>query len=99
MGISPCKLGRPLLPHKETVGSPLLPNMKKMAAQWAVEWTVMGILPCKLGCPYFHIWKQWAAQWAAQYAAHCFQNMKMWAAEWAAHGNFAMQIRLSITSL
>ena len=54
MGISPCKLGCPLLPYKETVGSPLLPNMKKWAAQWAVEWAAhglsMGIFPCKLGC-------------------------------------------------
>ena len=42
MGILPCKLGCPLLPYKETVGSsvgsPLLPNMKKWAGQLAVEW-------------------------------------------------------------
>ena len=52
-------LGCPLLPYKETVdssvGSPLLPNLKKWAAQWTVEWAAhglpMGILPCKLGCP------------------------------------------------
>ena len=42
-GIFPCKLGCPLLPYMETVGSsvgssvgsPLLTNMKKWAAQWA----------------------------------------------------------------
>ena len=41
MGILPCKLGCPLLPYMETVGSsvgsPLLPNIKKWAAQWAAE--------------------------------------------------------------
>ena len=46
MGILPCKLGCPLLPYKETVGSSvgseLLPNLKKWAAQWAVEWAAHG---------------------------------------------------------
>ena len=49
----------PLLPYMETVGSsvgslvgsPLLPNMKKWAAEWAAHGLPMGILPCKLGCP------------------------------------------------
>ena len=46
MGILPCKLGCPLLPYMETVGSSvgslLLPNIKKWAAQWAVEWAAHG---------------------------------------------------------
>ena len=54
IGILPFKLGFPLLPYMETVGNPILPNMKKWAAQWAVEWAshglTMGILPCKLDC-------------------------------------------------
>ena len=46
MEILPCKLGCPQLPYKEilgnSVGHPLLPNMKKLAAQWAVEWAAHG---------------------------------------------------------
>ena len=46
MGILPCKLGCPLLPYIETVdssvGSPLLPNIKKWAVQWAAEWAAHG---------------------------------------------------------
>ena len=41
MGILPCKLGCPLLPYMETVGSlvgsPLRPNIKKWAAEWAAH--------------------------------------------------------------
>ena len=67
-----------------------------------------------MGCPweffhankaahYFHIWKQWAAQWAAHY----FQTFKKICSSvcsgvgcpCAAHGNFAMQIRLSTTAI
>ena len=51
MGILPCKLGCPLLPYMETVGSsvvssvgsPLLPKMKKWAARWAAEWAAHGL--------------------------------------------------------
>ena len=42
IGILLFKLGFPLLPYMETVGNPLLPNMKKWAAQWAVEWASHG---------------------------------------------------------
>ena len=59
MGSLSWKLGCPLLPYMETVGSsvgsPLLQKMKKWAAQWAMDWAAhvlpLGILPCKLGCP------------------------------------------------
>ena len=50
MGILQCKLGCPLHPYMETVdsskgtsvGNPLLPDMKKWAAQWAMEWAAPG---------------------------------------------------------
>ena len=51
MGSLPCKLGCPLLPYTETVGSPLLPNMKKWAAQWAVEWAAHGNFAMQIRMP------------------------------------------------
>ena len=58
MGILPCKLGYPLLPYMETVGSsvgsPLFSNMKKVGSSVGsgvgYPWLPMGILPCKLCC-------------------------------------------------
>ena len=55
MGILPCKLGCPLLPYMETVGSSvgsqLLPNMKKWAAQWAAEWAAHGNFAMQISLP------------------------------------------------
>ena len=51
MGILPCKLGCPLLSYMETVGSQLLPNTKKWAAQWAVEWAVHGNFAMQIRLP------------------------------------------------
>ena len=55
MGILPCKLGCPLLPYMETVGSSvgsqLLPNVKKWAAQWVVEWAAHGNVAMQIRLP------------------------------------------------
>ena len=59
MGILSCKLGCPLLPYMETVGSsvgssvgsPLLPNMKKWTAQWAAEWAAHGNFAMQIRLP------------------------------------------------
>ena len=55
MGILPCKLVCPLLPYMETVGSSvgsqLLPNVKKWAAQWAVEWAAHGNFAMQIWLP------------------------------------------------
>ena len=59
MGILPCKKGCPLLPCMETVGSsvdssvgsPLLPNLKKLAAQWAAEWAAHGNFAMQIRLP------------------------------------------------
>ena len=113
VGILPCKLGCPLLPYMETVGSsvgssvgsPLLLNMKKSAAQWAAEWAahglLIGILPCKLHCPLLPYMETGdSSMGSAQ-----LPNMKKVgssvgngvACPCATHGNFAMQIRLPTT--
>ena len=76
MGILPCKLGSPLRQYTETVGSsvgsPLLPNMKKLVAQWAVGWAAHG-LPKKfcpllpylepVGSPLLPIWNSGQLSW------------------------------------
>ena len=55
MGILPCKLGCPLLPYMETVGcsvgSLLLPNLKKWAAQWTAEWAAHGNFAMQIRLP------------------------------------------------
>ena len=55
MGILPCKLGCPLIPYTETlgssVGSPLLPNVKKWAAQWAMELAAPGNFAMQIRMP------------------------------------------------
>ena len=55
MGILPCKYGCPLLPYMETVGSslgsPLLPNIKKWATQWTAEWAAHGNLAMQIRLP------------------------------------------------
>ena len=55
MGILPCKLGCPLILYMETlgssVGSPLLPNVKKLAAQWAMELAAQGNFAMQIRMP------------------------------------------------
>ena len=83
-----------------SVGSPLLPNIKKWAAQWAAEWGYpWEFCHANSAAHYFHIWKQWAAQWAANFFQNWIKWAAQWAVEWAAHGNFVTQIRLPTTSI
>ena len=55
MEILPCKLGCPLLPYLETVGSsvcsPLLPNIRKWAAQCSAEWAAHGNFAMQIRLP------------------------------------------------
>ena len=83
MGILPCKLGCPLLPYMETVGSsvgssvcnPLLPNMKKEDSS--------------------HTEKNRGAAHFADHGLHVGNGV---GCPLAAYGNFAMQIRLPTAS-
>ena len=88
MGILPCKLSCPLLPYMETVGSsvgsPLLPNMKKWAAEWAAH-GAHGNFAMQIKLP--------------TNSAHGLQVGNGVGCPWAAHGNFAMQIGLPTTSI
>ena len=75
MGILPCKLGCPLLPYMNTVGSSVgsgvgcpweFCHANKAAhyfdirIKWATQWSAH----------YFQVWNKWAVQWAAHLAAH-----------------------------
>ena len=109
MGILPCKLGWPLLPYMETVGSsvsssvgsPVLPNMKKWATQWAVEKAApglpMGNLPCQLSFPLPVL--SYMETVGNSVGSPLLLYMKKWAVEWAVYGNFAMKIRLPPSSI
>ena len=81
-------------------GSPLLPNMKKWAAQWAVEWAAhglpMGILSWKLSCPLFpytetvgnSVGSGVGCPWEIRHAnkaTHYFHIRIIVWAQWAAH--------------
>ena len=69
----------------ETVGSPLLSNIKKLAAKLAVEWAAHGNIAMQVQLLTTSIYgDSWQLRWAA---------------EWAANGNFAMLIRLPTTSI
>ena len=100
MGILPCKLGWPLLPYMEpvgssvgsSIGSPLRPKYEKSGQlSGQGSWRHMGVLPCKLGCLLL--------RYMETVGSSVGSSVGKWAAEWAAHGNFAMQIRLPTTSL
>ena len=63
MGILPCKLGCPLLPYIETVGS-------AVGSRVGFPWE---FCQANKAAHYFHIRMQWVAQWATHWAVHYFQ--------------------------
>ena len=96
MGILPCKLG-------SSVGSPLLTNIKKWAAQWAAELTTHGNFAMQIRLPTTSIYGN-SGQLSGQSTTYKYEKVGSAVGSgvgcpWAAHRNFAMQIKLTTTSI
>ena len=109
IGILPCKFGCPLLPYMATVGSsvgssvgsPLLQKYEKNG-QFSGQRSglPMGILPCKLGCPLLPYKETMGSSMGSPLLPYEKVGSSVGrgvGCSWVAHGNFAMQIRLSTT--